>query len=536
MKLKSILLTVAALAITASLLAQNSEPKLTVTQNPETTTTVLPHTEQAVHEFGIQAAGGLSTLQYNLQNGTQKMGVGGQFGLTYSYFFTPNIALNTGVGAALYQAKADLQNFTDSYEVITAQAINDHTYSYSLINYRETQQLFAVHIPLMLQLQTSGKHRFYVAAGGKLSLPVALHARATDDFIVHTEAYFPHENVTYDDVVHFGPFSYSDKKNSLDNLKINAMLAAEFGVKWRIGNTNAMYTGIYFDYGLMNIQKTNDKIFVSSTPETTPPVTISSVMETKNVDKITTMAAGVTIRYVIGQGLRNTGKPRMDIPAAPIVEVLDDDKDGVANDKDKCPGTSAEAFGQIDETGCPKDSDGDNVADYVDKCPGTPAEAFGQIDETGCPKDSDNDGIADYLDNCPGTAGVKSNNGCPEIDAATKKIFEKALHGIQFETGKDVIKPASYPVLNDIVRIMNENPNYTLSISGHTDNVGDEDKNQILSENRANAVKTYLIAQQIAENRIISEGFGESRPVAPNDTEANRTQNRRVEFVVKFEE
>jgi len=214
----------------------------------------------------------------------------------------------------------------------------------------------------------------------------------------------------------------------------------------------------------------------------------------------------------------------------------DTDGDGVPDYLDQCPNTPAGV--QVDANGCPLDSDGDGVPDYLDKCPGTPAAARGYVDANGCPKDTDGDGVPDYLDKCPNTpAGVQVDaNGCPMIKASVKKIFEKALQGIQFETGKDVIKPVSFPILNDIVKIMNENPSYFLQINGHTDNVGNPESNLVLSEKRANAVKNYLVNKGVAENRLTAQGFGDTQPVVPNTTAANKAKNRRVEFVVRFEE
>ncbi|MDR0799013.1 MAG: OmpA family protein [Dysgonamonadaceae bacterium] len=116
-----------------------------------------------------------------------------------------------------------------------------------------------------------------------------------------------------------------------------------------------------------------------------------------------------------------------------------------------------------------------------------------------------------------------------------KEIFEKALHGIQFATGKDVITKNSYPILDAVVMIMKENPSYFLEINGHTDNVGKVASNQVLSEKRATAVKNYLIKKGIAEDRLSSQGFGDTKPLVPNTTAANKAKNRRVEFIVKYE-
>ena len=213
---------------------------------------------------------------------------------------------------------------------------------------------------------------------------------------------------------------------------------------------------------------------------------------------------------------------------------VDSDNDGIFDYMDKCPNTPQGVT--VDEYGCPVDTDGDGVPDYLDKCPDTPAEAHGLVDELGCPKDSDGDGIPDYLDDCPKIAGVAENNGCPEIKKEVRTLFQKALQGIQFETGKDVIRPVSFPILNQIATVMTENPTYLIEIQGHTDSIGSPESNQILSEKRANAVRTYLIGKQISETRMTAKGFGDTVPVAPNKTPQGRALNRRVEFVVSFEE
>jgi outer membrane protein OmpA-like peptidoglycan-associated protein len=127
-----------------------------------------------------------------------------------------------------------------------------------------------------------------------------------------------------------------------------------------------------------------------------------------------------------------------------------------------------------------------------------------------------------------------ANNGCPEIKKETKKLFEKALQGIQFETGKDIIKPVSFPILNAIVKVMKQNPSYKLVIDGHTDDVGDDGMNLTLSENRAAAVEKYLIGNGVSPMRLTSNGYGESKPVDTNLTVKGKTRNRRVEFKVEF--
>jgi len=216
--------------------------------------------------------------------------------------------------------------------------------------------------------------------------------------------------------------------------------------------------------------------------------------------------------------------------------LIDSDLDGVPDYIDKCPNTPAEAIGKVDENGCPLDTDNDGVPDYLDQCPNTPAEAAGTIDEKGCPRDTDGDGIPDYKDNCPKTPGDSTNQGCPQVKKEIQTLFQKALHGIQFETGKYKIRPFSYPILNQIAQMLIENPIYQIEIQGHTDNVGNPKKNIELSEKRAMAVKEYLVSKGVDENRITTKGYGDTVPVASNETAMGRALNRRVEFLITFNE
>ena len=201
----------------------------------------------------------------------------------------------------------------------------------------------------------------------------------------------------------------------------------------------------------------------------------------------------------------------------------DRDGDGVTDADDKCPDTP----GKAELAGCP-DADNDGVTDQNDKCPGTPAGV--PVDATGCPLDRDGDGVPDFQDRCPNRAGPASNKGCPEVKAETKKRLSEATKFINFEFNKAVLLPSSYPTLNGLAAIMAEYPDYTLAISGHTDSKGDDNYNLRLSDDRAAAARTYMLAQGVPADREVSHGYGETKPVADNGTSAGQALNRRVEF------
>ncbi|HRH99443.1 MAG TPA: OmpA family protein, partial [Saprospiraceae bacterium] len=133
-------------------------------------------------------------------------------------------------------------------------------------------------------------------------------------------------------------------------------------------------------------------------------------------------------------------------------------------------------------------------------------------------------------DKCPQTAGPASNMGCPEIKVEDRKVLDVAMRSVQFESGTAVITKSSYKNLDDVVTVMQKYPEMNVSIEGHTDNVGDDAMNQKLSEKRAKACADYLMKKGISEGRLMSAGYGETRPIGDNNTKDGRQLNRRTEF------
>jgi outer membrane protein OmpA-like peptidoglycan-associated protein len=214
----------------------------------------------------------------------------------------------------------------------------------------------------------------------------------------------------------------------------------------------------------------------------------------------------------------------------------DSDKDLVFDGIDQCPDTPQGAT--VDATGCPHDSDGDGVLDGLDQCPDTPKGA--KIDEKGCPNDSDNDGVVDGLDKCPDTpAGAKVDaDGCPvELIEKETELLDTGmirLQDVNFETGKADLLPESSTPLDQVGQILTKWPELKIEIGGHTDARGKDAYNQKLSEARANSVKTYMQTKfpNLRPDQFTAKGYGESKPIAPNNTDLGMAKNRRVEFVV----
>jgi outer membrane protein OmpA-like peptidoglycan-associated protein len=178
------------------------------------------------------------------------------------------------------------------------------------------------------------------------------------------------------------------------------------------------------------------------------------------------------------------------------------------------------------------DDDEDGVLVPLDLCP----DQKGTLELDGCP-DRDDDSIPDPQDDCPDQPGPGLSNGCPPkegeplVEIETERLTLKDT--IQFDFGKDTIKPASDAILNQISTLLTQHPEVRhIRVEGHTDNVGSRAYNLDLSQRRAASVVKALVVRGVRRGVLFPQGFGFDRPVASNDTALGRAKNRRVEFVV----
>jgi len=163
------------------------------------------------------------------------------------------------------------------------------------------------------------------------------------------------------------------------------------------------------------------------------------------------------------------------------------------------------------------DDDADGVANKFDKCAGTPTGTV--VDGSGCPLKVPAPQITERV-----TERVV-------VTEADRKVVADAIANLEFDLGKSTIRPKSYPTLNRVAALLMEK-NFSLKLAGHTDNTGSAELNMRLSKNRAEAIKTYLVAQGANASRIEAIGYGKDQPIATNATPEGRQQNRRVEFTL----
>jgi OOP family OmpA-OmpF porin len=174
------------------------------------------------------------------------------------------------------------------------------------------------------------------------------------------------------------------------------------------------------------------------------------------------------------------------------------------------------------------DADVDGVPDATDACPGSPVGIT--VDERGCVPDADGDGVGDTRDACPDSplGTTVDESGCrPRLDTARAFTLP-----VEFASGSAQILGEVAPALSEVVSLLEQYPETTVSVEGHTDSRGDTATNLDLSRARAEAVAAALIAAGVTPERIVAVGYGETRPIQPNDTPQSRAANRRVVAIV----
>jgi OmpA-OmpF porin, OOP family len=221
---------------------------------------------------------------------------------------------------------------------------------------------------------------------------------------------------------------------------------------------------------------------------------------------------------------------RYEFEPTPVAPIKDRDHDGVPDDLDKCPDEPGDG-----PDGCPDlDWDKDGIPNVDDRCPREP----GTRELDGCP-DRDGDGIPDPEDKCPDQPGPAENDGCPVTGPlVTLESDRVRLNGsVHFDYDKAIIKPESFPLLDEVVGVLSKNPQLKhVRVEGHTDNKGTAAYNLDLSKRRAASVVEYLVQHGIDRKRLVSAGYGFERPIADNATALGRAKNRRVEFKLLDEE
>jgi len=461
--------------------------------------------QQNRHEFSIWGGGGISSLQYNLSVGEHKMGYGYIGGLGYNYFLNYNLSLGIGAEFSSLTATAKLPiDFEDVYRIglYDKQDGSDAYYLKTdrwLQTYKENQQAYYINIPVMAKYQIDAfkGHKFYVAAGPKIGIPLDYSFYKPTGIVrmtgiaegeLHTADWF---GVAGDGMKNrgWGTFNISDEmaRYKRATFNLNVIAAIESGMKWKLNEGWSLYTGIYFDYGLVDIRKGDVK---------------KNFLE-YNQDDVGTFES-YTPSSVLFSGYNTEGQAEKFVPKTAFAERVNTMALGLKVQL---------AYGTK-----PFDKK-EKVKPIIEEKPyeGLTASQMEDIMNRNTNKLID--------------AQQKEFEALKALITKEDPDFADAIYGFEFD--KSNILNVMHPDLNRKVELLKKYPEAKITLEGHTDDAGSDAYNYRLGLDRANAAKQYLAARGINPNRIEVTSKGRTEPKIPNADEASRTYNRRVEFLLR---
>ncbi|MDR3134013.1 MAG: PorT family protein [Prevotellaceae bacterium] len=273
----------------------------------------LPSMAQHRHEISIAGGFGLSSLQYGVISSDHKNGTGAQAGLGYNFYFAPNWSVRTGVGLGFFNAKTTLgstdtyktvENQSHSYITSTINGNGDLRFTYEYTGYEEKPSATLLTIPVMLQFETIGSKAFYFAVGGKIGIPLSAQYKTSGQ--LKTTGYNLELEVPINDNLPDYGFGTYDVNHTTDwDLNLSVQLSVEAGVKWHLTDKLNLYSGVYFDYGLNDLNKNNNDDptafrLINYQPKTPGEFIYGGIFN--GSDKLYPVALGITVRLSFGLG------------------------------------------------------------------------------------------------------------------------------------------------------------------------------------------------------------------------------------------
>jgi len=453
------------------------------------------------HEFSINVGGGASSFQTQPTVGKNLWSWTGTAGLGYQFFFSQKWGIGTGANFAVYNGGISINNYNQQQAAINILTGNAFDFMVTSSNYKEPLQATMVTIPLMLQHQAKGDKAPYAAIGVKAGIPVSGKSKQQGNFT--TSGYYPNLNVTYEDLPEYGFVTnqpFPDNKTNL-SLKTAFMAAAEVGMRWRLNETTTLYSGVYIDYGLNDIldkepaNNTNLVVYQSNTPaQFAYNTAVNSYAK-----QIAPLAGGITLRLAFGSKRVSPSEPST-VTRIPVQQK--EDYSSV----------------QLAETKAPKQADEDRLAKEQE------AQRLAEVET---PKREE-----DRL--------TKEQEAQRLAEAeALRKAKEAAIHNLEDPIKNYILSQTEARAiqrneLDEKVAILELFPDIRFYINGHTCPIGTREVNQKIGMARAENAKLYLISKGVAESRILGiDTKRDTEPLVPNDTEANRRINRRVQLIVE---
>lgn len=469
------------------------------------------------HEFLLYGGGGLSTMQYDAVAGKQKAGFGGHFGLGYNLFLSKNWSLGTGVEFAFYSTRYNLDSYHTRYMTVDIED-NEFEFRSTISDYEEKQRAAMFQIPLMFQFQTGKKHMLYAAAGLKVGIPISGKYKSSNAGIQNS-GYYAREDYEYTTQTFMGFGLFTGKNASGDlNFKTAFIASAELGVKWRLNEKWALYTGAYLDYGLNNIAKTQQAKSHLIEYNTVSPrnFAVNSIFNSQHttsgstqpfVDKINPIAAGIRLKLAFG---KNSIQKKDNV----LPEQLET---GNTNNA----GTMFPNANAINE-----DAERKAAAEKAD------AERLAKVQEEQRLADA---ARKEAIERAAAEKAKQEEEEFQRKAEAIQALQEELQPVGNFLLSHTQLNAVQKQQLDRDIALLQKYPDTKIFIYGHTCNSGSAEVNERVALQRAENAKNYLLSKGFAESRILGiASKRDTEPLVPNINEHNRKINRRVEIVFQY--
>lgn len=506
-----------------------------------------------IHNIQVNAGGGIHTLLYTPDQGERTIGLGGLIEGQYQLMFNHNWGLAIGVQVSTLRSSA---NYNYSYAIpnVTLPGANyPADLDIHFYNWRERQSVTLLSIPLQLVFRApiSVGSAFQMELGASLNHPLQASYKTIGGRYV-TTAYMPHTNVTYTDMGNhlLGTYDGDNQANRLELVPIYWALHADLGFDFNLNRTTGFYLGIYGSYSPQNINPNSDNNSTLLTVATSSYGKQSS-FACNRVGAVQPLEVGIKLGLRFGCGKNVDWK---EIAAAEAAAAAQAEAERIAAqrkaEEERLAAEQRAREEAVARARAEAEAKAKATADSLARVHAAElAKAKAEAEAEAAARlraQAQADSLAKAQ--ADAEARMKAEAEARERAEAEARARARAEQRVReeaafvagykdvayFETGKDI---PIFGELNEdswenLKNVMSRYPEITVTVTGHTDNVGKPASNQTLSQKRADNIKKMLIDKGIDGSRIRAIGKGDKEPIASNKTKEGRAKNRRIEITI----
>ncbi|MDR1679510.1 MAG: OmpA family protein [Prevotellaceae bacterium] len=480
------------------LVVTDSAVTATPVQEPQSQEEKAPKT-YCPHEIGVWLSGGVSELLYSSSFGNESLGWGGAFGVGYTWFFHKNWGVGLGAELALYQGQIRIDGLTDTYQTQDQDGHDIH-YSARFDNYKEYQYLGNVNIPLNIMFQTNmrGNNKFYTSLAFKLGVPIWSQYSSKSAELT-TWGYYPHVNqtLTQQQDLGYGNFKGINTKGTIP-FDLSYMGQIEMGFKWHVAPGRDLYTGVYAEYAFNDVVKgAPEDRFIAYNSEN-PSAFLSNGVLTSEYRRYGTSSAFTDKVALLGVGIKL--KLGFSVGCSELLAA-----ERVAKEPQQEP---------LPE---PVNPNLEIARQYAEAARAAAEQARIEAERARQERDA-------YLRDAEARrANFERNVVRPN------RHLEMDNYNLAIVT----LNPVQKSELDVYIAQLQSDENTTVRITGHTCDLGSEELNMRIGQERADLAKDYMVENGISPGRITTFSEGESSPIFPNNNAVNRKKNRRLEIEIR---